>query len=189
MKPSTRVLLTQGTKSKNCGSVKSRGRRYYATRRDAGTVFTVFDTFVNQLKKPTKDFRNSALFDFTSFDAKRLEIRTSDNQWILEKKEDVWKNASAEDEKLNQEKVNKLLSDLRNMRAEEFVTDYPGSAARYGLNSPEISVRVEWGDGKQESVSITPMAKKVYTQRADTTTICEVKPSSLEEIKKTLSEL
>ncbi len=190
VKPSTRVLLTQGNEIQELWiGKKSEENRYYAMRRGAGPVFTVFDTFVNQLKKPVKDFRNGALFDFASFDAKRLEIHTSDNQWVLEKKEDEWKKVSAENGVLDRAKVDKLLADLRNVRAEEFVTDRPGSTARYGLDSPEVSVRVAWGDGKQESVSITQMAEKAYARRAETTTICEVKPSSLEEIKKALSEL
>ena len=86
-------------------------------------------------------------------------------------------------------KVSELFTNLRAVRAEDFVTDRPGPLSPYGLDSPQITVRVEWGDGRQESVSLTRSGEKAYAKRGDSATVCESESASLEKVRKSLEEM
>jgi len=190
VRPALRIRTTQeGDNVELWIGKKSEETRYFAMQRGKGPVFTVFDTFVNQFKKPASDFRNRDLFDFSSFNASRLEIQTSDRQLVLEKKEEEWQMTSGGEGVAESSQVSELLGNLHALRAEEFVTDRPGPLSPYGLDSPQITVRVEWGDGQQESVSLTRSGAKAYAKRGDSATVCEISSSSLEKVEESLEKL
>ncbi len=190
VRPALRVRTTEeGHEADLWIGKKSEETRYFAMQRGKGPVFTVFDTFVNQFKKTASDFRNRDLFDFSSFNASRLEIQTHDRQLVLEKKEDEWQMTSGGEGVAESSKVSELFANLRTVRAEDFVTDRPGSLSPYGLDSPQITVRVEWGDGRQESVSLTRSGEKAYAKRGDSATVCEIESASLEKVRKSLEEM
>ena len=197
-RPSLRIRVTHGTEEEELLiGKKSEGTSYYAQRNGSGPVFTVFDTFVNQFTKPADDFRNSALFDFPSFDTKRVEIRGAGLHLELEMKENEWRNVSGEGEKPDKSKVDDFLSDLRALKAQNYTTDRPGSSirnslARYRLDNPELTVRVTWGDDdRQESVSLAQSKadEKAYARRADGTSVYEIDSAALERIRTGVAEL
>ena len=70
VRPALRVRTTEeGREVELWIGKQSEESRYFAIERGKGPVFTIFDTFVNQLKKPASNYRNRDLFDFSSFDA------------------------------------------------------------------------------------------------------------------------
>ena len=190
LRPALRILTTEeGREVELWIGKQSEESRYFAIERGKGPVFTVFDTFVNQLKKPASDFRNRDLFDFSSFNAGRLEIQTSERRLVLEKKENEWQMTSGKEGTAESSKVDELLANLRAVRAENFVTDRPGSLSPYGLDLPGITVRVEWGEDQQESVSLSRSGEKAYAKRADALTVCEISSSALEKVEESLEEM
>ena len=196
-RPSLRIRVTQGSDQEELLiGKKSEEARYYAQRNGAGPVFTVFDTFVNQFTRPADNFRNSALFDFPSFDTKRVEIRAADLGLHLEmeKKENEWRKVSGEGAQPEKSKIEDFLSDLRALKAQNFTTDRPGrsirnSLSRYHLENPELTVRIIWGDDRQESVSLAQVDEKAYAKRADGASVYEIDSAALDEIRTGIAEL
>ncbi len=196
-RPSLRIRVTQGGDEEELLiGKKSEEARYYAQRNGAGPVFTVFDTFVNQFTKPADDFRNSALFDFPSFDTKRVEIRAADLDFHLgmEKKENEWRKVSGEGAPPEKSKIEGFLSDLRALKAQNYTTDRPGrsmrnSLSRYRLENPELTIRITWGDDRQESVSLSQVDEQAYAKRAGGASVYEIDSAALERIRTGIAEL
>ena len=59
----------------------------------------------------------------------------------------------------------------------------------FGTAKGRITVRVEWGEDQQESVSLSRSGEKAYAKRADAPTVCEISSSALEKVEESLEEM
>ena len=188
-RPKLRIkTIDEKKKSELLIGKKNNESYYFAMRKGEGPIFTVFDTFVNQFKKKSIDFRNNKLFDFSTFDIQSIEIKAADQQIKLEKKNSIWESTTGEKTKPDQDKINKLLTNLSGIRIEKFVTDQLISLSPYGLNSPSISLTINWGQNQQEIISLSKPKEIPFAKRSDSATIFKINLSTYKEIKENIEE-
>ncbi len=189
-RPNLRIrTIEEKRKSELWIGKKTNESHYFAMEKGKGPIFTVFDSLVNQFKKPSVDFRNNKLFDFQTFNIQIIEIKTPDRQIKLEKQDSSWESITGEKVKPDQDKISKFLTDLSGIQIENFVTDQPVSLSRYGLSSPSVSIKINWGQDQQEIISFGESKKIPFAKRRDSKTIFKISLSTYEEIKNNIEEL
>jgi len=167
--------------------------RYFATNSALAPVFTLNSSFVTEFQKNPADLREKDLFSFSSFDAKRAEITTPKGHWVFEKQQtpkqpDQWKQTAPSAKNVNADKMDILLSRLRDLRADSFPKG--GSLAQFGLDKPAYHFSVLSGEkNATETVDAAKSGDHVYGRRATDPEPSELPKTALDDIEKALSEL
>ena len=151
-------------------------------------IFTLSSSALTQFQKDPADLRDKDLFSFSTFDAKRLEIDTPKGHWAFEQNKDKWKETAPKSKDVMADKMDGLLSDVRNLRAASFPKG--GDLGALGLAKPAYRFQVQFGDkGQKEIVEASKTADHVYARRATDPLPSELSKDSLDSIEKTLAGL
>lgn len=118
------------------------GEMVYVQEMDSGAVAVVLKDEVAPILKPIDWYRDRTIFDFNQAFARRVEItRPGEAPVVLARKESGgWVMESPVAGPADAERVGKLLTDLGHLRAQAVVGS--GDLAAYGLDEPEVTVRV-----------------------------------------------
>jgi hypothetical protein len=132
------------------------GNTYASVEADPSVVYTVPTFRVNGFSKSLPDLRERLLLDFDPSSIRRIEAGwPPDGRAVLElsEEDDEWHLVQPLEARADQETVQSLLSDLRFMRASDFL-DEPDSAAEAALETSEFEVRLlgEAGEGAEPAV-------------------------------------
>lgn len=165
----------------------------YARDTSKPVVVTVDSTLADTARKGAEDYRRKDVFDFRAFNATRVEFTRNGQPMILErvkgKSEEVpdgWRRVSPNPADADRSKVESLLAGLADMRATAFVP----STAKTGLDSPALTVRVTFEDGKKEErVSFGKSGADVYALVAGQPGAAKIEAETFAEADKTLDEL
>lgn len=188
--PELRLQLSGagGTQSIVVGKKDKDSDRYFAENSTLDPVFTLNSDFVTQFKKDTADLREKDLFSFSSFDVKRLEVTAPKGHWVFEKQGNQWKETAPKSKTVNSDKMDTLLSQLRDLRADSFPKS--GNLADYGLNNPAYRFAVQWGDkNATETVEASKSGDHVYARRATDPLPSELSKTALDDAEKSLGEI
>jgi hypothetical protein len=119
------------------------GNTYASVEADPSVVYTVPTFRVNGFSKSLADLRERRLLDFDPSSIRRIEAGwPPDGRAVLERSQDgEWHLVQPLETRADQEAVQGLLSDLRFMRASDFLDD-PDAAAAAALETPEFEVRL-----------------------------------------------
>jgi hypothetical protein len=119
------------------------GNTYASVEADPSVVYTVPTFRVNGFLKSLADLRERRLLDFDPSSIRRIEAGwPPDGRAVLERSEDdEWQLVEPLESPADQETVQSLLSDLRFMRASDFL-DEPDAAATAALETSEFEVRL-----------------------------------------------
>jgi hypothetical protein len=155
-------------------------------------VFTIDAAFLTQFQKEADDLRDKDLFSFSTFEVKRLEVTTPSGSRVFEKqvvnKETKWKQTAPAAKDLPTEKVETLLNDLRDLRADSFPRGT--NLASFGLAKPAYSFKVQFGDKNEEqTVEVSKVGEHVYARLSTDSLASEVKSSALDDVEKALKAL
>ena len=186
--PTLTVKLTspQGSQSLEIG--KKDGDRYDAINSALAPIFTLNSSVLTQFQKDPSDLRDKDLFSFSTFDAKRLEIDTPKGHWAFEQNKDKWKETAPKSKDVTADKMDGLLSDVRNLRAASFPKS--GDLAAVGLAKPAYRFQAQFGDKNQkEIVEASKTGDHVYARRTTDPLPSELPKDSLDAIEKTLAGL
>ena len=186
--PTLTVKLTspQGSQSLEIG--KKDGDRYDAINSALAPIFTLNSSVLTQFQKDPSDLRDKDLFSFSTFDAKRLEIDTPKGHWAFEQNKDKWKETAPKPKDVTADKMDGLLSDVRNLRAASFPKS--GDLAAVGLAKPAYRFQAQFGDKNQkEIVEASKTGDHVYARRTTDPLPSELPKDSLDAIEKTLAGL
>jgi hypothetical protein len=165
---------------------------YYAMNSGLDPVFTIDAAFLTQFQKEADDLRDKDLFSFSTFEVKRLEVTAPSGSRVFEKqvvnKETKWKQTAPAAKDLPTEKVETLLNDLRDLRADSFPRGT--NLASFGLAKPAYSFKVQFGDKNEEqTVEVSKVGEHVYARLSTDSLASEVKSSALDDVEKALKEL
>ena len=186
--PTLTVKLTspQGSQSLELG--KKDGDRYDAVNSALAPIFTLNSSVLTQFQKDPADLRDKDLFSFSTFDAKRLEIDTPKGHWAFEQNKDKWKETAPKPKDVMADKMDGLLSDVRNLRAASFPKS--GDLAALGLAKPAYRFQAQFGDKNQkEIVEASKTGDHVYARRTTDPLPSELSKDSLDAIEKMLAGL
>lgn len=105
----------------------------------------------DDLKKDLEKFRSKDLLDFDKSKATQVEIEHDSKRYLLVKGEaNKWVVDQPIKAAADKSKVDSLLSNIRNLRAETFLEDAPKSLTALGLDKPKTTVTVTIEDKVEE---------------------------------------
>ena len=155
-KPAATVTIGSGSSQAVLAIGKSSGEgAVYARDLSRPMVFTIESSVLDDMKKNVADYRQKDLFDARPFSATRLEIVRAGQTYAFEKnktknkdgqEEERWKQVSPTPRDVDGPKMQNLLSAATQARATSFLD----SAAKTGLDKPELTLTVKSEQGKKE---------------------------------------
>ena len=167
----------------------------YAKDQSRPAVITVDKTLADDLKKDAGEFRQRDLFDARAFNATRVDVVRGSDTFAFEKTktknkdgqdEEKWRQVSPAARDADQTKVENLVSAITSARATGFVE----SAAKTGLDKPELSITVKFEDGKREDkTAFARSGADGYATRAGEPGAAKVDIAAIENIVKSLEAL
>ena len=126
------------------------GSSYYVKTGGKNTVYLLPNFSIDYLKKPFNDYRDHTFLKTDTFMSRKVRIVREGKVLALEKSADnVWKITEPIQDKAEESKVRDLLSNVNNLRADNFVEDHAANLGKYGLSHPHARVEV-WNNGDKE---------------------------------------
>ena len=168
---------------------KKEGANYYAVNSALAPVFTLGSGFVSEFEKDPSDLRGKDLFTFSSFEVKRLEVETpGGSRTFVKQPQNKWKQTAPTAKDVPTNKVEALLDNLRDLRAESFPKSDKLEAL--GLSTPPYRFKAQFGEkNESETVELAKVGDHVYGRREHDALPSEVSKSALDDIEKALKEL
>jgi hypothetical protein len=168
---------------------KKEGGRYYAVNSALEPVFTLDASFVSELRKDPNDLRDKNLFSFSAYEVKRLEVETPAGARVFERQpQNKWKQTAPAAKDVPTDKLETLLNNLRDLRAESFPEGQ--GLESYGLKKPTQRFKAQFGDkNESEIVEAAQVGDHVYARRSTDPVACEISKTALEAVEKALKEL
>jgi len=189
--PTMTIHLTgdNGTESLILG--KKDGSDYYAMNTAVGPVFTLGSDFLTQFQKQPSDLRSKDLFTFSTYEAKHVMVKGPKGQRVfVQHKNSKWEQTEPASMEVKGSKMQTLLQDLRDLSAQSFPKKNPTHLAAYGLNKPEYTVQVQYGDhNKTQTVQISKVGDKVYARRATDLVPAELSKDAITNLQKDLDAI
>ena len=188
--PELRLQLTasDGEQTIVVGKKEKDSDHYYATNSALDPVFTLNSDFLTQFKKTPADLREKDLFSFSTFDAKHVEVDTPKGHWVFDQQGGKWKETAPKSKDVNSDKMETLLTELRDLRADSFPNDK--SLADVGLTKSPYRFSVQFGEkNTTEIVDAAKSGDHVYARRSTVPLPSELSKTALDDIEKSLGEL
>ena len=160
---------------------------HYAQDISRALVFTIDESLVSSLDRNPSEYRSKDLFQFSPFNANRLEIQRGTATTVFEKTdtqtedgEESWQRVEPEPADVERAEMDDLLMKVSNLRAESFVT----SRSDAGLEPENIAVaiRVRFGDGNEEErVAIWKTGDEMFAVHGDEPGAAQIDPSVFDD--------
>ncbi len=145
----TATFKTQkGDMTLKIGNEARQGDGLYIQVAGDSNVYLVSKAVASRFDKKIEDYRERALFDFTSANTQRLEIKNGAKLLEFSKTNTQWRIIQPLNTRADSVKVENFLQQTAGLRADDFLSEDPTASKDYGLeeSSQEISVRVEKQD-------------------------------------------
>jgi Domain of unknown function (DUF4340) len=195
-KPTTTIRLGSGSSQAVLLVGKEAGEgTVYAKDQSRPAVITIDSSLVTDATKDTGEYRQKDLFDARAFNATRVEVVRGQQTVAFEKsktkdkdgkEEEKWRQVAPAARDVDQSKVDNLVSAITGARASGFVE----SAAKTGLDKPELTVTIRFDDGKrEEKLALARSGTDGYASRAGEPGAAKVDIASIENIVKSLEAL
>lgn len=184
--PALTLKLTSPAGSQTMILGKKDGDKFDAMNSALDPVFTLTSDVLTQFQKDPADLRDKALFSFSTFDVTRLDVITPKGHWTFEKQKNKWKETTPATKDLADEKVESLLDQVHDFRADSFPNSQSTNLAAFGLAKPAYRFEVQWG-GKKEIAEAVKVGDHVYARRSTDPLPSELSKASLDPIEKTLA--
>ena len=193
-KPAATVLVGSGSSQATLLVGKAAGEGLvYAKDQARPQVMRIDSSFLDEMKKQPGEFRQKDLFDARAFNATGLEIVRKGQTIAFEKtkvknkegqEEEKWKQTAPSAQDVDPAKVDSLLSAVTQSRAASFLD----SAAKTGLDNPELTVTVKSGQGRQETVRFGRAGADSFASRHGEPGAAKLDANTLDNITKALEE-
>ncbi len=166
----------------------------YAKDASRPAVFTIESALVDDLKKDASEYRQKDLFDARSFNTSRIEMVHNGQTSVFEKtkvkdkagkEQEKWRQTAPTARDVDAAKIEALISAATGARATSFVD----SAAKTGLDKPELTVVFKYDEGKEERVAFARTADTGYAARAGSPGAAKVDAAAIDGIVKALGDM
>lgn len=163
----------------------------YARDLSRPAVFTIESSLLDDLRKDASEYRQKDLFDARAFNTRKLEItrngQTSTFEKITTKDKDgneteAWGQTTPAPRSVEAATIEVLISAATGARA----TSFAPAGAKTGLNTPELSVALQYDENKNEKVVFARSGGTVYASRTGSAGTAIVDPAVLDAIVKAL---
>jgi hypothetical protein len=154
---------------------------YYAKSSAVEGTYKVASTLGQALDKNLDDFRNKKLFDLSSNDPNKIEIRDGTKSYFLTRSGEDWWSGSAK--KMDPGTVQDLIDKIRDLSANKFVDT--------GLTfAPSIDLTVTSNDGKRvEKVGMAKLGDNYIAMRENDSTLYQIDAKAIDDLKKSAEDV
>ena len=146
----------------------------YAQKEGEQKILLVPQTLRMGLQKEVKDLRDRAIWAFSDNEVKKVEIHTANTEIVLNKADGNWMLEKPTVAKADNTEVQTFLSNLRSIRAQDFLEDPILEPKEFGFAPPQLAVTLTVGtDNAQKTIllgnekSDDKGGKNRYLKRAD----------------------
>jgi hypothetical protein len=182
---STRATLAFGKKTQE-GDV-------YARDVTRPAVVTVAADLLTDIQKNVPDLRRKDIFEFRSFNAKRIEVNRGTETLAFEKVKGTGKDAAEKWRRLSptagdvdKAKMETFLSNLSGLRAQSFADEKTPT----GLASPAVTVTAKFDEtNKEERVRFGRVGNDVFAARGNEPGAARIETSAFDAAMKSLDAL
>lgn len=154
-------------------------------------VFTIESSLLDELRKDPSEYRQKDLFDARAFNTKKLEITRNGQTSTFEKtttkdkdgkETETWRQTTPTARNVDAATIEVLISAATGARA----TSFAPSGAKTGLDTPELSVALQYDENKNEKVAFARSGDTVYAVRTGSSGTAIVDAAVLDGIVKAL---
>jgi len=183
---STRATLAFGKAADEGGDV-------YAKDVTRPAVVTVAADLLKDVQKNVSDLRRKDIFEFRSFNAKRIEVARGAETLVFEKVKgtgkdatEKWRRVSPNPGDVDQAKVETFLSNLSGLRAQSFADPKTPT----GLATPVATVTAKFDEtNKEERVRFGRIGTDVFASRGEEPGAARIDTKAYDEAMKSLDAL
>ncbi len=182
---STRATLQIGKKTADA--------TLYARDAARPMVFTIESGLLDDLKKPSDDYRRKDLFESRPYNTTRVELTRGADTWVFEKVKgqgkdatEKWRQVSPTARDVDATKIDTFLTRLTNLRAQSWAAP----ATKTGVDQPVLSASARFDEGKkQERVVFGKGGADYYASRTGEPGAAKIDSTEFEDALKALDAL
>ncbi len=131
------------------GKHDTAAKKLYVQADDWPRINAVDDSLDALVRRPALAYRGKRVFDFSTSDLAKMEVRRGTDAFTLERTRDGWRLASPVTGDADAGKVDQLAGSLSTLEVLDYVNEAPKAdqlEAQYGLGKPALVVRLEFTD-------------------------------------------
>jgi hypothetical protein len=131
------------------GKHDAAARKLYVQADDWPRINAVDDALDALVRRPALAYRGKRVFDFSTSELAKLEVRRGTDAFAMERTRDGWRLVSPVKADADAGKVDRLAGDLSSLEVLEYVNDAPKAdqlEVQYGLGKPPLVVHLEFSD-------------------------------------------
>jgi uncharacterized protein DUF4340 len=166
---SVEIHLKKGeTQKLELGAKDFTGMDVYARRGGAKDILLVPDAVLTEATRPVIELRDRAVLDLSAWAIAELDIRTPKTKLQLEKKGNDWNMSEPRPWPADSDEAGSLSNSLSSARFTDVVEEQAKDAAtgaRYGLNSPQVTVHVRNEQGSEATLLVGKKDENKYFAR------------------------
>jgi len=176
------------------GKVDPAKKGVYAMRPDEPTVLLVGEELWTAIPKNVAVLRNKTLVEVGRDNVTRLEIESPKGTVAVAREGDQWKIVAPEPLATDQVEVGAVLSRLRELRAQAFLSDDTSGIAKF-LAKPEVKLTLTQKDGAPTTLLLSPSretrggAPSAYAALAGAGPVVLVDAKALGDLTKSATDL
>jgi hypothetical protein len=193
-KPAATVRIGSGSSQATLIVGAAQEGSVYTKDQSRPAVFTIDSSLLDDLKKDPAEYRQKDLFDARSFNTTRLDIVRGAQTFTFEKtkvkdkdgkEQEKWRQLGPAPRDVDASKMEALIAAATGARATGFVD----SAAKTGLDKPELTATFKYDEGKEERVTFARTPDAAYASRAGSPGAAKVDAAVIDGIEKALEDL
>jgi len=164
------------------------GGKYYARDESRKPIFQIDSTLIKELNRPLKEFRDKN-FVHLDFDKRKLVdkivITYGDTTLVTVKdSSDVWYLDEPGKPRIKDPRMRTFMTDLDLATARDFVADDNLNLKKYGLDKPQLNVKLYQGDKLMLEASFGKLVgDKVYAMSSEYPTVYLLHKKTLDNLK------
>lgn len=167
--------------------------RYYARTTRFPAVVLLDDFDLKDVRKTVADLRSKKVLVFNKDEVERFAMRYNGTEIEVqkrkEKEETRWQMLKPVKAPADTWRVDDILWALDGVQAESFI-DNPQNLAEYGLDKPQLQLQLWEKRRKQpKTVWLSVKGNNGYLRTSEGDTVCKVRASLLEDLKKSPNDL
>jgi len=175
------------------------GKSYYVKRGDAATVFIIPSELYDALHQSIELYRSHELLDVNTASVNTLTVASATSSYTLTKHDQTWQLTAPFADAADSAMVSTLLSRVRQLYIERFISDSPQSAqfSEWGLDAPAPFAKITIGFSESDHPPIELLvgnptsgsAAHCYAKRSDEPSVYSVAKTDIQELLKDPQEL
>jgi hypothetical protein len=184
------IKLKSGeTQTLKLGAKDFSGLSAYAQIGDSKDVALVPASVLTNSDKSLNDLRDKAILGASQFDIKSIALTNEHGQIALARDGGEWALKKPFEAGVESTEMNSFLSQITSAEAEEFVSESADDLAKYGLDSPKVTLKAQLNDGSEKTISVGVKEDSHYAKSSTRAQVFKISSSLYDKLNIKASDL